>query len=63
MCVLGGGGGVILLWELSGRGWLRETDSPYSSERTAGYFRGSGEHEYGFFRVMPLGLTLKARRL
>lgn len=42
--------GVIPLWELSGSGRLRETDSLCLSESVAGYFRASGEHEWGILQ-------------
>lgn len=41
---------VIPLWELSGSGRLRETDSLCLSESVAGCFRGSGEHERGILQ-------------
>lgn len=42
--------GVIPLWELSGSGRLKETDSSCLSESVVGCFRGSGEHEWGILR-------------
>lgn len=51
--------GVLPVWELSQSGRLRKTDSLCFSESAAGCFTQSGEHEWGFYGVMPLGLSLK----